>query len=161
MEGGKQQGGFTLVELLVALAVAALVIGTTSTFILAWQSQVLADYTLAQQQNDQRYALHVITHHLRRARNIQVERSGGVTAMLLTLPNGSLLRIGHSERLETIWLHSANHPICSHISSMQVDVGSLPLVTIRIVSSSQLPGSRRGLPFELVKQVRLRNYAGR
>lgn len=153
-----QSGGFTLLELIVALAIASIVASAVGSFSLAWQRRTYAGYCEAELQNDLRYALNVVTHHLRRAKAIMVRISSSGTQVTLTLSDGKTVVFGHHKYLQTLWIKDSSLPMCSLIARLEVDTDELPLVKLRITTVDKLPGIERGLPFIISKQIKLRNY---
>lgn len=152
-ELSSESHGFTLVELLLALALVSLLTMALTSFVLAWQRQTYADYLRASLQDDLQYTQEILTFHLRRAYDIETSGS----TFEITVAEGKQ-KFGHNAGQKTIWLHRASHPICSYIEQLEVDISQKPLVRLRITTSSQIPGIEQGLPLILEWEVCMRNY---
>lgn len=152
------RNGFTLVELLVVLAITSLLVSALASFALAWQANTYRDYKYAELQNDMRYALHVIEYHLRQAQSIAIEKKSDGLQITISKPGKSPVVIAQSKKHRTLWYKSVSLPMCSHIFAFDVDASQLPLVGIKIKSVDKLPGIKRGLPITMSMQVRMRNY---
>jgi prepilin-type N-terminal cleavage/methylation domain-containing protein len=150
--------GFSLLELILALAIVGLLAGAVGTFSLAWQARTYSGYTEAQLYNDFRYALNYISFYVRLASRIDKGSFGSYT---LHFPDNSSLRsfkIGRQTYQRTLWVKEDTLPICSHVAAFEIDTSEPPLATIRITSVNQIPGIGRGLPITITRQVRMRNY---
>ena len=88
-ELSSESHGFTLVELLLALALVSLLTMALTSFVLAWQRQTYADYLRASLQDDLQYTQEILTFHLRRAYDI--ETSGSTFEITVAEGNKSLV----------------------------------------------------------------------
>lgn len=154
----QNRGGFTLLELIITLAIASIVAGAVGTFSLAWQRRTYAAYNETELQNDLRYALNVITYYLRKAQAITVSTNSLQTQVTLTLPDGKTVVFGHQKYRNTLWIKDNSLPMCSHIAQLDVITDELPLVKLQITTVDKLPGMKKGLPLVVSKQIRLRNF---
>ncbi len=148
----QNRGGFTLLELIITLAIASILASAVGTFSLAWQRRSYAAYNEAELQNDLRYALNVITYHMRKAKAIAVSTNPWKkeVKVTLTLTNGKTVDFGHLKSQNTLWIKDSSLPICSHIAKLDV--------VTQITTVDKLPGIEKGLPLVISKQIRLRNY---
>ena len=140
------------------MAIASIVAGAVGTFSLAWQRRTYAVYSEAELQNDLRYALNVITYHMRTAKAIAVTTGSLGMQVTLTLTDGKTVKFGHRQYLNTLWIKDNSLPMCSHIAKLDVVTDELPLVKLQITTVDKLPGIEKGLPLVISKQIRLRNY---
>ncbi len=152
------QAGFSLLELIISLAIVALLASAVGTFSLHWQARTYNGYTEAELYNDFRYALNVIAYYARQATDIAKEYGASAPYTFKFPDEPNVLKIGRHTYNQTLWINDANLPICSHVADFEIDTSQRPLVTIKITSVSRMPGIRRRLPIVISKQVRMRNY---
>lgn len=150
-----RKGGFSLVELIVALAIASLIAGALGTFALAWQGRTFSSYKEAELHNDFRYALNVIAYYIREAKTIT---AGYSSDYILEAPGGTRTKFGHQSNRQTLWIKDSSLPLCSYVQEFVVDVSGLPLITLKLTSVSKLPGIKSRLPVTITRQIRMRNY---
>ena len=87
--GSASAGGFTLVELMVAMALGAVVFGAALTGVVSLQKSYAATEQYAADLADQTRLLDVLAMDLRRANDVSVtpDANGNATAVTVTLPN--------------------------------------------------------------------------
>lgn len=155
--------GFTLVELLVTLAIVALAVAAVGTINLLNQRDTLENKLLNELQDDMRYTVETLVPYLRMGGDLDVVEDSvtGDVAVTVFIP-----REVHSEDFDfgfirstgTMWVRVSSQPICSKIAEMNVSLpDSNGLVTLELVSVSTMPGVQHALPLTLKTSVMLRN----
>lgn len=161
-----KRAGFTLVELLVTLALASLVIVVVGTMTFTLQRSTIASRLLNQQQDAMTRTMHKLVAQLREAEKTNL--TGAITinptSVSITLPPlafGGAARIfnfGYQASDKYVWLGEAGQAACSHIEELQLTYDAVKkLLTIRLQSTNTILGIQRGLPIIMETSVILRN----
>ncbi len=161
-----KRAGFTLVELLVVLALASLVIIIVGTITVTLQRSTIASRLLNQQQDAMARTMHQLVAQLREAEATTLENTStinpaSVTITLPPLTSGGSKRtfnFGYEASGQYVWLREAGRPACSHIEELRLTYdGAKELLTIHLQSTNTIPGIQRGLPIIMETSVILRN----
>lgn len=155
--------GFTLVELLLVSALAALVILAAGSALYAVQRNIYASHSLSQQQKAMERALFTLVEQLREAENVVLPAGGGhnpqmVELQLPAVGEPRLYQFGYDSGGKYLWLKDKENRACSHIASFKIELAEGgAMVKIELVSVGVITGIGRGLPLVLKTSVRLRN----
>lgn len=161
-----KRAGFTLVELLVTLALASLVIVVVGTMTFTLQRSTIASRLMNQQQDAMTRTMHQLVAQLREAEktNLAGPITINPTSVSITLPP---LTLGGAERTfsfgyqasdKYVWLGEAGQAACSHIEELKLTYDAAKkLLTIHLQSTNTILGIQRGLPIIMETSVILRN----
>ncbi|HHW99639.1 MAG TPA: prepilin-type N-terminal cleavage/methylation domain-containing protein [Firmicutes bacterium] len=161
-----RQRGFTLVELLLALALAALVMAVVGTMIFAFQRRTMINRVLNQQQETMIRTLHQIREQLREATAISLTDPLAINpaSIEVTLPpigpghEARKFNFGYQEEGRYVWLGEQQRPGCQHIQQLRLQYEEdRNLLLIQLQSDDTIHGSKQGLPLILETSVILRN----
>lgn len=160
----KMKQGFTLVELLVTLALLSLVIVVVGSVSVAWQRSTISSRLLYQQQQTMQGTLRNMVESLREAGAIDLEPDVTIinpASVTATLPPTSA---GHDRQFQfgisgdSVWLVSGDQTTCQDIDKLQVHfIKAQKKVTILLQSKTTISGIKQGLPLIIETSVILRN----
>lgn len=161
------RGGFTLVEMLVVVAIAVLLVTAIGGVTAGLMRSTTQNLRLIEQQDAMRYALDAIVGQLRRGTSLTYPGLPPDGSLLEVRDEVGKVAVNIPERSEpfefglngnSVWTRYPSGPICSQIDQLQVGYDqSSGLVTIVMVSRDDIPGVERGLPIILRTSVVLRN----
>lgn len=147
--------GFTLVELLVTLAILGLAVAAVGTINYMNQRDTIENKLLTELQEQMRSAMDTIVPHLRMGEGLDISVPNQYTVLIPTDAGDDYL-FGHEA--EVVWQYSSKQELCTNIAALNVTPpdGS-GLVSIELVSVSTMKGVQHGLPLKLRTSVFLRN----
>jgi len=158
--------GFTLVELLLALALAALSMVMVGTVIHAFQRGTKANWVLNQQQEAMVRALQQLTEQLREATSISLMEPLVINpdCVEITLPplsqgqNARKLHFGYHNEGGYVWSGDQERPMCQNVKQLRLQYDQdTHLLHIHLQSEDIIHGSKWGLPLIFETSVILRN----
>ncbi len=155
--------GFTLVELLVSLALVSLVILVVGTMSFTLQRSTIASRLLNQQQDAMQRVMHKLVAQLREAEKIEFEagETDNPSRVSVTLPPltlGAKRTFNFGYRDQYIWLEDAGQAACSNIAELKLTYDEAKnLLTIHLQSTNTILGIQRGLPIIMETSVVMRN----
>lgn len=161
-----KRAGFTLVELLVTLALASLVIVVVGTMTFTLQRSTIASRLLNQQQDAMTRAMHQLVAQLREAEATTIADPITINpaSVSITLPPLTLggvkrtLNFGYQASDKYVWLGEVGQAACSHIEELKLTYDAAKkLLTIHLQSTNTISGIQRGLPIIMETSVILRN----
>jgi prepilin-type N-terminal cleavage/methylation domain-containing protein len=161
-----KRAGFTLVELLVALALASLVIVVVGTMTFTLQRSTISSRLLNQQQDAMARTMHQLVAQLREAEEIALVDPITInpTTVSVTLPPLTLgaakrtFSFGYQTSGQYVWLKDDGQAACSYIEELKLTYNAVSnLLTIHLQSKSTILGIQRGLPVIMETSVILRN----
>lgn len=169
--------GFTLVEMLVVIALVGLVVTLVGNFNLLNQHETQQNQLLNQQQDVMRRFVDTIVPIIRAgswivdASGTPIAGSGVLTLnpanIGVQLPSGAAYRIGLNG--DVLWVSAtptaadtaAHQSVCPNVGSLSATYDtSLGLLHITIESLAEIPGINTGLPIKMETSVLLRNAGG-
>lgn len=162
----KKRAGFTLVELLVALALASLVIAVVGTTTFTLQRSTMTSRLLNQQQDAMARTMHQLVAQLREAEETTLLEpiTTNPTTVCVTLPPLTLgaakrtFSFGYQASDQYVWLKDDGQAACSHIEELKLTYDAAAnLLTIHLQSTNTISGIQRGLPIIMETSVILRN----
>ncbi len=152
----KNNRGFTLVELLVTMALLGLAIVAVGSFNFINQKTTYQNKLLNEQHDDMRFVINTIVPYIRMGSDIEYSNNT-VTVVIPPDVASSNFTFGFNEAGGTIWIRDNSHPLCSNIAELNINTSNLPLVELELVSVPQMPGVKTGLPIRMKTSVLLRN----
>ncbi len=153
----KDKRGFTLIEMLVTLALVGLAVAAVGTINFLNQKDTLENKLLNELQDEMRYTIETIVPYLRMGSDLQIV-GDTVTVIIPREVFSADFSFGLNRSTGTLWVRESTQPICSKIADMNVSGPTTDgLVTLELVSVSTMPGVEHGLPLTLKTSVMLRN----
>lgn len=162
--------GFTLVELLVVLALASVVFALVGATIFSLQRSSLSNRLLNQQQEAMTRTLQQIVTQAQEAAATNLQSAttvnpDSVSFELPALTSDSAVRefvFGYQGSEGVVWLGENGLTACKHIKQLRLDYDrNSQLLTIYLASEASIKGIQRGLPIIMQTSVILRNAAAK
>jgi prepilin-type N-terminal cleavage/methylation domain-containing protein len=157
--GAKRDGGFTLVELLVVLAIVAILGTAIGTVVAVTQRTTYEQRMISGLQDDLRRTTERIVSEMRKGSAVTIEAPDANTVTVtvqIRSDLGANLQFGLLNG--NIWIDDPAQVICSHIAKLIVtQAPDARLIDIEFISTTDIPGVEHGLPVSLQTSVMLRN----
>lgn len=165
-----RRSGFTLVELLVVLALTSVVLAVAGAAIFSLQRSTLSNRLLNQQQEAMTRTLQQIVAQVKESQATSLVAGTTLNPVdvrfeLPPLTSGGAARefvLGYQANGGVVWLGESGRAVCSHIEQLRLDYDtSKHLLTIYLKSEESILGIQRGLPIVMETSVVLRNAAAK
>lgn len=161
-----RKDGFTLVELLLALALGLMVVAVVGTALFTLQRSTMASRILNQQQEAMARTLQQIRAQVQEAKALSLADMISINPALVkvSLPapapgqTSREFKFGYQQTGGYVWVGEPQRPACPHVELMRLQYDAdKHLLLIRLQSQATINGYKQGLPLILETSVFLRN----
>ena len=155
----RNKRGFTLVELLVTLALVGIAATAVGSFSFLNQRQTMENKLLNQQQDDMRFVMETIVPYIRMGGSFKEDPVNTFTVYIpKEVFSAEMFVFGFNPSAGTVWIRDPSQPMCSNIADVNAAVDSAGLVALELISISTMPGVQHSLPITTKTSVMLRNH---